>query len=274
MSIDLSKAHEIVTPIKPNGYLSNLAPGITVWHDGSPTESGTAVTSAYVTIAASTGDITFHINGTTNTDDRIGSSGAIDVSGASYDTYKQIYDHINSVQGWYCRLDGVLPSTAAGTENALNELAQTSCYKRAVACPIDTAGIDKHGLCISNRRYATVRNGHSGNGKLAAIEDEHGAINRLYYLWLTATDAGTGLIKIYSVGPNTCTTDKESNAMEEIQLFHIPSSATTVETKLDFLSHPITAKPGHHLVIEYSSSDAVSAVTECFALGKSILPSA
>lgn len=264
VSIDLEKVHDIIAPTCINGKLTNLAPGMSFWHDGTPLEGGTAVTAATVTVAAGTGDITLKVNGAV--DSRIGSSGVIDSNGTAYDTCVEIYNHVNAVTGWHCRIEGVLPSTSS--DHLLYTLAETNCFQTIATATIDTVACDIHGLVISNRRLCTT--GWGMGKKHAAIEDEHGAINKLGRFWMALdASASGGDIKVYSVGkadPNN-----QSDTFTETLLFQRAHAAGAAQSDLDFASHPITAKPNEHLVIIYADGGDITTVDECFCNGKSVL---
>lgn len=258
MTVDINKIHDIVAPTCAQAMLTDKYQLMTIWHDGSPTEDGTAVTAATVAFG-STNDITLTINGAE--DSRIGSSGVIATDGAGYDTYAEIYRDINKAQGWHCRLEGVLGSDTSTAEP--NDLLAISCLgiHNAQTLTATTAVLDDHGLVISNRKPCAT--GTKSGDKIRMIEDEHGAVNKLYYLWLTMTDAtaASAALRVYSV------LGIES---EELVFEQLPS-ATTVETKLDFTKRPIISKPGHHLVIRYYGGGEVSACSECMVNGKSVI---
>jgi hypothetical protein len=229
---------------------------MTIWHDGTPTESGTAVTAA--TVAHATATITLTINGAG--DARLGSTGAMDTSAGGYDTYKELYDHINMVQGWHCRLEGQLHGATSNAE--FNELTAIRCwgYQNAQTLTATTATNDVHGLVISNRH--TCQSGAiPGGEKIKRIEDEHGAVNKLFYLWLTATDAGTGLIRVYSI----------KGVESQTLLFEQASAASNAQTEFNFSTRPIVAKPKEHLLIQYVAGGAMTAAAECLVNGKSVI---
>lgn len=257
MSMDLGKVHEVITPTCKNGYLINLAPAMSIWHDGSPTEDSTPVTAATVQVEAG-GNIAFTINGAADT--RVtASTGIYVVTGL---TAVAIYRHINAIQGWNLRLEGL--RGADDIDNTLGTLAATNCFKTIAQPLIATADLDIHGLCISGRKYP-MGGRQIGGSKLRAIEDEHGAINKLYHLWIAVTDAtaGSASISIYSV--------KGAESTDEKLIFKTLPSASGAQTDLDFSSCPICAEVGHRLLIQYIAGGNLSAIPECFVNGKSVV---
>lgn len=254
MSIDVNKANEVITPTCKNGYLTNLAPAMSIWHDGSPMEDGTAVTAATIEVE-SDGDLVGTVNGSADT--RIGAGGVYTDAGH---TGLTAYKHFNAIQGWNLRLEGL--RGANSISGGLGTLAAASCFRRAVQPLIKTAGIDIHGLVISNRQM-NFGGRLLGASKLRSIEDECGAVNKLYYLWITATDAGAGRIKIYSV--------TGAEAADEELIYDNLSSASTAQTELNFQTHPLCAKPNRRLLIQYVAGGAMTATSECFVNGKSVI---
>ena len=254
--INLDKVHDIIAPSKCLGsYVTDKAPAMSIWHDGSPLEAGTAVTAATVAVAAG-GNMTFTVNAAG--DARIGTAGVITVTSK---TAVDIYREVNAIQGWNCRLEGM--RGANSVDNTLVALTAASCFKKVQIPLICTADLDVHGIVISNRHQ--THSGGTGASKVAAIEDEHGAINKLYYLWITATDAtaASAEITVHSVSG--------AEATGETLLGSYLPSATTVETKLDFSKNPLVAKPGEHLLIQYVAGGALTAISELLVNGKSVL---
>lgn len=256
MSVNLNDIHDVITPSALMCKVTDGYPLMTIWHDGSPTETGTAVTAA--TVAHATATITVTING--GVEARLGSSGAMDTNAGSYNTYKKLYDHINMVQGWHCRLEGQLHGATSDQE--FNELSEIRClgYQNAQTLTATTATRDVHGLVISNRH--TCQSGAiPGGEKIKRIENEHKATNKLYYLWLTATDAGVGLIRVYSI----------LGVEKQTLLFEQASAASNAQTEFNFSTRPIVAKPGEHLLVQYVAGGALTAVAECLVNGKSVI---
>lgn len=252
--INLDLVHDIIAPSKCLGaQLTDLAPAMSIWHDGSPTESGTAVTAATVAVAAG-GNITCTING--SGDARIGSSGVITITGL---TAVDIYRQLNAVQGWNCALKGM--RGANSVDNTLGALTAVSCLEKSVDLLIVTADLDIHGIVISNRSYSSG----AGVSKIAGIEDEHGAINKLYYLLITATDATAAgaEITVWSVS------GAESTG-ETLMASFLPS-ASTVQTIIDLEKCPIVAKPNEHLLIQYVAGGALTAINQLMVNGKSVI---
>ena len=259
MSVNLNNVHDIVTPTSLAGCrLTDTYDIMTIWHDGSPTEAGTAVTAATVAYG-DTNDITLTINAAG--DGRIGSSGVIATDAGGFNTYVEVYREINKAQGWHCRLEGVLGSATSTAE--CMDLTEISClgYDNAQILLGDTSILDVHGLVISNRRVCNT-GGRPGE-KLRKIEDEHSAINKVSYIWITATDAtaASAVLRIYSI----------KGVESETLMFEQLPAATTVETILNFSARPIVALPDEHLLVQYVAGGALTAISECMVNGKSVV---
>lgn len=235
------------------GTFTDLAPLITIWHDGSPTEAGTAVTAATITVvAATTNTITLGINGAV--DARIGTAGVIDCENAAYNTAGEVYDHINSVAGWNCRIEGMLRAgvLAEGGRAIMVAAAEQTCFKTPVTILRDSdvaskaAGFE-HGVVISQRQAPTF--GAARKGKIRAIENEHGFRNVLDYMSVTLTYAAdSAVLYVYQI-----------NGTTETLLYQETAAATTV-AGVHTPNKPIVADPGYHLLILAVN---VSAVTAC-----------
>ena len=95
-----------------------------VWHDGSDTEAGTAVTSAwfstYVDVAC-----TLHINGALDT--RVSTDGIIAVG--TENTFGKVADAINAAKGWHCQLVDML---RADVPTHIHTKTVSDAYKTAV----------------------------------------------------------------------------------------------------------------------------------------------
>jgi hypothetical protein len=231
---------------------------MTIWHDGSPTAAGTAVTSAEVEYG-STNDLTLYINGSGDARIGPGGDGIIGTNDGTHDSYVEIYRDINAIVGWHCRLEGVLAAATSTAE--LADLTKILClgYQNAQTLVATTAILDVHGLVISNRQ--TCNTGGKSGEKLKLIEDEHGATNKLFYLWLTATDSGTGLIRVYSI----------KGIEKQTLLFEQASAASDAQTEFNFSTRPIVALPDEHLLVQYVAGNALTAVAECMMNGKSVI---
>jgi len=243
-------------------YAIDTAPLITIWHDGSPTEDGTAVTAATIAVQDGTTpvDITLTINGAV--DSRIGASGVMNLLGASYNTAGEVYDHVNSVQGWNCRIEGMLRAgvLSDGTRGCVIAQSATTCFKTPVTILRDTTITSKsagweHGGVISQRAAPTW--GTASKGKIRAIESEHGFRNQLDYLSFTSTYAsGTSTINVY-----------ETDGVTET-LVHTQAGGATTVAGTYTPTKPIIAAPGYRLMVQLVNSAAMTAIA-CDVKGRS-----
>jgi len=242
-----------VRTVAQAGTWTDLCPIMTIWHDGSATAGGTAVTAATITtVAGTTNTITLTINGSADTRIGGGADGVVDLMEAGYDTCGEVYDHINSVQGWNCRLEGVLRASLLkdATRAIVIAAAEQTCYKTGVAILRDSdvtskaAGFE-HGWVISQRAVKTARGKY---GKIRAIEHEHGYRNILDKLSVTLTYAAdSAVIYVYQVKGTT----------EE--LVHSQTAAATTVAGTWTPASPIIADPGYHLLIIAINVSAVTA---------------
>jgi hypothetical protein len=203
---------------------------IVIWHDGQPTESGTAVTAATVTVTADT-SITLGINGAA--DARLGATGVI--AHATWGTWGLIMQEINSAQGWHCRL---LDAHFDGLPDHMSTLSETSCFQTEVGIPQDTSD-DKHlGVGIANYKAGTTM-----QGTQACI----------YYLTGQCTDSGSPILRIYDC-------DDAAGTEKEVHYY-----ALTTATEYSFptygpTSAPIyVAKPGHRILVLISEGASMTA---------------
>lgn len=242
-------------------YLIDTAPILKIWHDGSPTEAGTAVTAATITVVAgTTNTITLGINGAD--DDRIGASGIIDCEDALWDTAGEVYDHVNSVQGWNCVLEGALRASvlSEGGREIFLAIGVTTCYRlpvqilRLTDVTSKAAGWE-HGGVISQRAAPTF--GAAKKGKTRANESEHGFRNQLDSISFTSTfGSGTSAILVY-----------ETDGVTET-LLHTEVAPTTATLETYTPPKPIIARVGWRLLVILINSADMSAVT-CDCKGRS-----
>jgi len=255
VDIEIAKNSLITATSKPIGHVSDLAPAMQIWYDGRDV-SGTKTTAATVTYATAT--LTLAINGTG--DSRVGSSGAMLCSEAAYDTFGEVEDVINAVDGWHCRLMGVLRSDS--TNATLEDKSATNCLRKAVDLTLDTDASDIHSYCVSNAEGATsVPRGCTQADKMKAIYDERGARNCLFYMKFSATLTGVHTGAIYSVNGATRT---------ERLIGSMVLAATTVANTYDFADFPITANPGERLVVRLSEGTGYTTFDESLINAKSI----
>jgi len=218
-----------------------------VWHDGSDTDDGTAVTSAYFSSYVDVA-CTLHINGAlaANLDSNVSSDGILAVSGES--TWGAMCDAINAVKGWHCRLIDVLRADAT---TYINTVTISDCYKKAVTVGRDTDTELFFGVGLV--RY--------GYGK----EDLTG--------WQVFLDAfvidavfndGTNYVEVY---------DCDDVAKTETAVLRTEAAATGVEFWFPTYGptgYPILAvAPGHRIVVKstYSAASNPDALSLIGALG-------
>ncbi len=256
MDIAIAKNSLITAPSKVLGQLTDLSIGLEIWNSGGFV-SGVRTYAA--TIKYATNAFTLYING--DVDSRIGSSGVMDCNGV-YTTMLLVSHHINSVDGWHCRLKGVLLSDSA--DATIIEVAEANCLRVAVQFPVSSADMETHCYCISNAKGVTsIPGGLSYADKVRAIYDEGGAANCLFYLKVTPTFTGTNCtMTIYSINGATET----ENLIGSMVLV-----ATTNPNTYDFTAMPITALPGERLIVRLVADTNLASVTENLAVGKSIL---
>jgi hypothetical protein len=216
---------------------------IAVWHDGSDTEDGTAVTSAhfssYVDVAC-----TLKVNGELDT--RVSTDGIIAVSGEA--TFGALADAINAVKGWHCQLVDVLRADAT---TYINTVTEKNVYKTHTTMGRDTDTELFFGVGLV--RY--------GYGK----EDLTG--------WQVFLDAfvidavfndGTNYVEVY---------DCDDAARTETAILRTEAAATTVEFWFPTYGptgYPILAvPPGHRIVVKstYSAASNPDALSLIGALG-------
>lgn len=251
-SIETAKISLLTAPSKPIGHLANLVPAGEIWYDGS-NAAGVPVTAA--TVAHATDTLTLTINGAV--DSRIGASGLIDCNDSAYDTYGELSDHINSVDGWHFRLLG--PLRADSTDADLNELAAANCFKLPKQLTITTTTI--HSYCISNATGTMAAGGSTSfDRKVQAIYDEHGAANCLFYFLYNGTDTGIITMTIYSINGAT-------NTETLLGTFVM---TTDTEYSDDFTGMPVTALAGDRLVVRLVAGTSIDSITDSIIVAKSI----
>lgn len=234
-------------------FAIDTAPLFTIWNDGSDI-SGTATTAATITVTGGTTPvaITLKINGAV--DSRIGSSGVINLLSATYNTAGEVYDHVNSVDGWHMRLEGILRAgvLSDGTRGCVIAQAEISCLKTPITILRDTDIASKsagweHAVVISARTAPVAA---ARRGKLGAMEYEHGFRAVIEKAVFTSTYAsGTSTIKIYQVKGSTET------------LLHSQAGGATTAAGTWTPGAPVVADPGYHIVALLSNSADMSAVT-------------
>lgn len=255
MDIELAKLSLLTAPTQKTAVLDDTAPMLEIWNDGQDV-SNARVTAATVTLASSV--FTFTINDSADT--RLGTSGQIDCTGASYDTLTEFVRKVNSVDGWYCRPLMGLPTSS--TNATLIDVGESKCLKICVQCKIDTSAALIHGYHVTATEGMVVAcsPGTSPGNKLKAIYDERGCVNCLFYLKYTATLGGTSTLVIYSINGVTETVN---------YIGAIIPAATTVANTLDFTQMPITSNPGERLLVLVTDNTSL-AITESSCIGKSI----
>ena len=194
---------------------------LVVWHDGQPTEAGTAVTAATITVTADT-SLTLGINGAA--DSRVGSTGVI--AHATWGTWGAIADEINRAQGWHARLRD---ARRANLPDHMSTMSETSCFQTHVGVPQDTSDDGVFGAGISNWKYGT---------------SQKNAVCALYYFYALVTDSGTPYVHVYDC----------DDVNHTDQLVFKATIATTVAYPFPVYGptgHPIyVAKPGHRIVVQ------------------------
>lgn len=254
MDVTTAKISLLTAPSKPIGHLADLAPACEIWYDGRDV-AGVKTTTA--DIAHATDTYTFQINDAVDT--RLGANldGLVDTSDSGTDTYGEFSDHINSVDGWHCRLLGAL--RANSTDADMNELTEISCLKKAISCTITTVAI--HTYCITNAEGASAYGGSTSfNDKAKAIYDEKGAANCLFYFSYNGTDTGVITMTIYSINGVT-------NTETLLGTFVM---TTDTEYSDDFTAMPVTALAGDRLVIRLVAGTSIDSITNSLIVAKSI----
>lgn len=214
-----------------------------IWHDGRPTEAGTAVTAATVEGTADT-SITLKVNAAVDT--RIGSSGVLAVS--TYDTYLKLANAINVAQGWHCQLVDARGADATSDFSAPTTAA--SCYKNA---GIAMVRVQTDVLTLS---VGLVDSGN-GNGGITpggkhCMDSKRQPFLEYFYSDLVFND-GSYLLKVY---------DCDDDAGTDELIFEANGAATTV--LLGFPTNGptgfpiISADPGHRLLVFTLCSDAAN----------------
>jgi hypothetical protein len=214
-----------------------------VWHDGSDTEAGTAVTSAYFS-AYIDAACTLHINSPLDAglDTRVSTDGIIAVSGET--TYGAIADAINSAQGWHCQLIDVLRADAT---TYINTRTILSCLNTPI-----TVGRDSDTdveFSVGLVEYASMPEDLTG----WQVFVESFVIDAVF-------NDGANYVEIY---------DCDDVAKTETMVLRSEAAATTVEFWFPTygpMGKPIlTVAPGHRIVVKStygaaSNPDALSII--------------
>lgn len=235
------------------GVQTDICKMLTIWHDGSPTEAGVAVVSA--TIGVTTGTtpvgITLSVNGAV--DARIGAAGVMDMLSATYNTAGECADHINSVQGWNCKIEGMRNTglMSDGTRACNLEItAATNCYKTTVTILRDSDVGSKsdgfeHGWALSNRQAPAF----SKKTKIDGIESEHRYRISLAFMSVTVTFAAdTAVVYVYKIKGSTET---------EIH----QQAATTATASTWTPAKEIILAPNEHILVLAVNVSAVTAAS-------------
>ena len=218
-----------------------------VWHDGSPTEAGTAVTSAYFSAYIDVA-CTLHVNGHASTalDTRVSTDGIVAVGTET--TFGAIADAINAAQGWHCQLIDALRGDAS---TYINTRTILDCYKTPITVGRDTD--TDLTFAVGLVEYKTMPDNLTG-----------------YQVFLDAfmIDAvfndGTDYIIVY---------DCDDVAKTETAILRTEASATTVEFWFPTYGpngFPIlSVAPGHRIVVQsiYSAASNPDALSLIGALG-------
>jgi hypothetical protein len=213
-----------------------------IWHDGRPTESGTAVTAATIEATADT-SITLKVNGAV--DSRIGTAGVLAV--ATYDNYLKLANNINAAQGWHCQL---VDARGADATSNFAAITAVSCYKTTGTAVIrDQSDILTFSVGLVDYGYGTES--ITAGGK-HCINNKRQPFLEYFYSDLVFND-GTYLLKVY---------DCDDNAGTDELIYEADGAATTV--LLGFPTNgptgfPImSARPGHRLLVFTLCSDATN----------------
>ncbi len=227
-----------MNPFEPNygmGIAMDLDYPIFIWHDGQPTESGTAVTDAHVTVSADT-SITLSITtaGSSAADSRVGSAGVIAV--ATWDTWGKIVQEINSAQGWHCVLrDGLFDGSPVG----VNALSKTTCLQLAVGVSCDTSDDFQMGCGIANYKAGTTM-----EGTQACL---------YYFTGQIASTNGSPLCQVYEC-------NDRAGTEQLVRQFELTSATEHPFPTYGPTSAPIyVAKPGNRILVLWEGVDNLTA---------------
>jgi len=205
---------------------------IFIWHDGTPTELGVAVTAATITVTQDTG-ITMDINAAVDT--RLGAADGIVVHG-DFATWGLVAKHINAVKGWHCVLrDGHFD----GVPNGWNTLAETSCLNVSVGVSVASEDDFQMGVGIVNYEAGTtMRNTQAC----------------LYYFTgqITSTN-GAQVCQIFDC-------DDEAGTEQLVRQFTTTTATEHPYPTAGPLGMPVyVAKPGHRILVLFEGVDNLSA---------------
>ena len=204
---------------------------IFIWHDGTPTELGVAVTAATITVTENTG-ITMDINGAVDT--RLGAGDGVVVHG-DFATWGLVAKHINAVQGWHCTLrDGHYD----GVPDGWNTVAETSCLNVAVGVSVDDSDDFQMGIGVTNYKAGTLM-----EGVQACLYYFTGAI--------TSTN-GSPLCQIFDC-------DDEAGTEQLIRQFVLTTATEHPYPTTGPHGQPVyVAVPGHRILVLFEGVDNLS----------------
>jgi len=199
-----------------------------IWHDGTPTEAGTAVTAATIEVQADT-SIDLTINGSVDT--RLGAADGVIVH-TTYGTWGLIANHINAVQGRHCTLRD---AHWDGLPDGMNALTETTCLNVAVGVSTDDSDDFQMGLGIANYKAGT---------SMEAVQ----ACLYFYTGQITSTN-GTPLCQLYDC-------DDQAGTEQLVRQWAI-SSATEHAYPADgpFTVPTYVAPPGHRILLLFEGTD-------------------
>lgn len=233
MQIDMKDIAYVKSPYKPFALADNDVVAL-IWHDGSSTEAGTAVTAATITATADT-SLTCSINGAA--DARIGATGVLD--DGTYATWGAMVDAIEVAKGWHCQLVGVIRATKTVESNAgIGAVAETSCFKVAVEMKMDTSDVWFLGCGIVDAGY-----GKSLDGWRPVLYGLDG---------ISTFSSGTGRISVYDC-------DDVAKTEKEVLRFTTATATAKAYPTYGPSNQPIYMAPaGHRIVVMHINSAVMS----------------
>lgn len=202
---------------------------LVVWHDGQPTEDGTAVTAATVTVIEDT-SITLGINGAA--DSRVGATGVI--AHATWGTWGLIMREINSAVGWHAVLRD---AHFDGLPDHMSTMAETSCFQTEVGIPQDNSDDKVIGCGIVNWKASTTMKG----------------VQACLYFFTCIMTATTPYVEVYDC-------DDEAGTEQKIYYFLLTTNTEKAFPTYGPNSEPIyVAKPGHRILVLVTGTGEPSA---------------